>query len=685
MKKRSLFRKLAFRTKVSLSIITILVVFGVSLSLIMSRYVSQALLGENRLRGISNAVNLSARVVEPLLSIDFLELRNLVDEIAKTNKDVAYAFVLDRAGDPLVHTFSGGFPTDLMLANSVQDSETYHIRLLSAGSGLIDDFAAPVLIAEDRVGTVRIGMSRSRVQEVVGRLLWTIFLTMGTGILAAGVVSPALARAVTRRIQVLHGAAREIIKGNLDVQTAQPPDNHCWELVECGRTQCPAYGDTKRRCWYVPGTLCPFCADSPYEWKILQCRNCEIYKCNAGDEIQDLAEFFDTMALTLKDRLEDLKKTEENLKQQQKIFQTILDVTPDIVSLQDQELRYRAVNKAFCTFTGMGEKDILGKTDEDLFPADQARQNSLENREVLQRKDVISTEKKIGRQNGGRWLHVIKTAVLNPDGDVSGILCTSRDITEMKDLQDIIIRSQRMETLGQLAAGVAHEVNTPLGIILGYAQLCKEDVAKGTEAFENLLIIEKYARVCRNIVSDLLRFSKQMESVKRPLDINEMLGQVAGVVEHTYSLDRIRIARDFEKDLPPVFGDHEKLEQAVMNLINNAYDAIGTDGVITLSTSHDRDKGEVVIRVKDTGKGIPPEIRDRVFDPFFTTKGVGKGTGLGLSVTFGIVKDHGGTIDLQSTCPPTGQRPEDSGQGAGPGSGTVFTFRLPVHRAAEKG
>jgi two-component system, NtrC family, sensor kinase len=684
MKRLSPFRRLTFRTKILLSIIAILLLFGVSLSFIISMYVSEALLQENRLRGVSIAINLSARAVEPILSIDFLELRNLVDESTRINRDVAYAFVMDKAGDPLVHTIAGGFPVDLRFVNPVEDSEIYSSRLVSMGTERIDDFAVPVLIAADRIGTVRIGMSRSRVQEVMGRLLWTIFLSIGSGILIVGAVSTALVRTVTSRIQVLHRAAGEIIKGNLDVHTAFPRKDHCWQLMGCSRSECPAYGDTRRRCWYVPGTLCPDCADRPYEWKMANCRNCEIYKCSAGDEIQELADFFDTMALTLKERIEALKNTEESLKQQQRIFQTILDVTPDMVSLLDEALRYRAVNKAFCRFAGREEEDILGKTHEDLFPAGEAQEHLREDREVLERKKTISLEKKIGRGNGERWLHVIKSAVLNADGEVSGILCTSRDITELKEFQDRIIHSQRLETLGQLAAGVAHEINTPLGIILGYAQLCKEDVAKGTETFENLLIIEKYARICRTIVSDLLRFSRQMEGAKKPLDVNRILEQIASVVEHTFGLERVEVKRDFESRLPLVFGDQEKLEQAFVNLVNNAYDAIGNDGEITLSTAYDKDREEVVVRVSDTGKGISPEIRDRIFDPFFTTKGVGKGTGLGLSVTFGIVKAHGGTIDFESTFRDTAQAGGLPGRSAQREKGTTFTIRLPVHEERKK-
>jgi two-component system, NtrC family, sensor kinase len=666
----SFFRKLGFRTKISLSIIAILLLFGVGLSLIISKWVSQALLNENRMRGISNAVNLGARVVEPLLSEDLLVLKNLADELLRTDKDVIYTFILDRSGKPLVHTFSGGFPIELTQANAVQEGEVYHIQLLSTGDELINDFAVPVLVGNARLGTVRIGMSHARVQEVVRGILWTIVLTIGIGILIVGFVSTALARTVTRKIQVLHHAAEEIIKGNLDVRTAPSLQSHCWDIVECNQRDCPAYGDERGRCWYLVGTLCPTCVDGRYEKKFESCRHCEVYKSQAGDEIQDLAEFFDVMALTLKERLQALRRTEDNLMQQQRLFQTILDVTPDMVSLQDQDLRYQAVNKAFCQFAGKSETEILGKTDTEVFSGAQAEENHRENLKVLENRHTLNIEKRVGGLDGDRWLHVIKTAVIGPDGEVTGLLGTSRDLTELKNFQDRIIRSQRLESIGQLAAGIAHEINTPLGIILGYAQLSKEDVGPETELHESLSTIEKYARISRGIVADLLRFSRHTESIKRPLDMNQILNQIVGVLEHTFSLERIMIARELKASLPLVFGDQEKLEQAFVNLLNNARDAIGSDGQVRIWTAYDSSQEEVVVGVSDTGKGIPPEIREKIFDPFFTTKGVGKGTGLGLSVTFGIVKDHGGKIDFESAY---------AQKESGDKTGTTFIIRFPAY------
>ncbi len=667
-------RRLSFRTKTALSIITILLLLGIGLSVVISRNVSAALLREGKLRGISNALNLSARVAEPLLAMDFLQMKNLVDEMLQTNGDVSYTFILDKAGEPLVHTFSGGFPIELKNVNLVKSDEPYHIQLLTTGSELIDDFATPILIGSDRLGTVRIGMSHNQVQNTVNTLLVTIVLSIGFGILIVGLVSAALASRVTRKIQVLHRAAEEIIRDNLDIRISPPNPKNCWQIANCTKTDCPAYGDTMRRCWYIVGTLCPTCYNGPYKKKIGTCRSCEVYKASAGDEIQHLAEFFDIMALTLKDRLQELQETEKSLRQQQRVFRTILDVTPDMVTLQDRELRYQAVNKAFSRFIGKDYGDILGKTDAEVFPASLAGERYSESREVMLTKQPLRMEKKVKGAGGERWLHVIRTAVVNADGEVTGILCTSRDITEHKELQERIVLSQRLESIGQLAAGVAHEINTPLGIILGYAQLLLDDARPDTELHENLRIIEKYARVCKTIVADLLHFSRHTGDSKQPLNVNDLIGQVLGVAEHTFGLDRITIRRRLEQGLPLVFGDVEKLEQAFMNLLRNARDAIGSDGEIIVSTRYDRDKTEVVVSFIDSGQGIPGGIKDKIFDPFFTTKGVGKGTGLGLSVTFGIVKDHGGIIEFESPYP----SPSADSAGNG-GKGSAFYIHLPVY------
>jgi signal transduction histidine kinase len=235
-----------------------------------------------------------------------------------------------------------------------------------------------------------------------------------------------------------------------------------------------------------------------------------------------------------------------------------------------------------------------------------------------------------------------------------------------------------MATVGQLAAGVAHEINTPLQIILTHAQLLADEFPEGSEALEDLKLIEKQSKICGRIVADLLLYSRESQSIIDSIDINQIIEEVLAVLEHSLNIDRIYITKGFEPHLPPISGDSEKLKQVYINLLNNAHEAIGTDGAITITTHHDGDAGEIVISFMDSGRGIPPEIINKIFDPFFTTKGVGEGTGLGLSVTFGIIKDHGGHIEVES--PPCAARLKivESGEGDKRGPGTAFIIRLPT-------
>ncbi|MBC2744916.1 MAG: hypothetical protein HGJ93_18295 [Desulfosarcina sp.] len=273
---------------------------------------------------------------------------------------------------------------------------------------------------------------------------------------------------------------------------------------------------------------------------------------------------------------------------------------------------------------------------------------------------------------------MVKIPVRDAGGKVVGLLCSSRDITEFKRVQEKLAQSQKMESVGQLVAGVAHEINTPLGIILGYVQLLIEEIEPGTQNYQDLQTVEKQAKICRKIVSDLLRFSRHTESTMKPLDVRESIKEVLAVVEHAYRLDRVSIVRRFAPELPMIVGDKDKIKQAVINLVNNAFDAISGEGVITVGAGYDPTSAEVVITVADTGAGIPPEKIDRIFDPFFTTKPVDKGTGLGLSVTFGIIQEHGGEIEVES--PP----PRESLAAEGVFSGTLFTIHLPVADQAGK-
>jgi PAS domain S-box-containing protein len=664
--------KLGFRSKIHLGTISLILLFGIVSFFVVSRIMEEALLEENRNRGISIATNLAHRIAEPLLAMDFFRMKNLIDEALSLSDDISYIFVLSVRRETIVHTFKGGFPVDLKMANAVSDTQSYNIQLLDTGNELIYDFAIPVFISDDRFGVIRIGISRTKVQETINRLLQTIFLATLLIVIIAVFVETFFARTITQRINILRRSSEEAIMGDLDAQTAPIWKQNCWDIMSCDKSECPAYGDTRRRCWYIVGTLCPSCVEGDYAQKIEACRKCKVYKKNAGDEIQHLAESFDVMAMSLNEHISGLEETEKRLTQQGQLLQTILDATPDIVGLQDRELAYKAVNKAFCQFVSKEEEDIIGKTDFDIFPEDLVEKNRLENLKVMETGKSFEKQEEIKNSGGMRWLHVVKIPVNDPDGNIAGILWSGRDITELKHIQARLIQFQKMESMGPLAAGIAHELNTPLGIILGYAQLLKEDFKEDSPMHEDLGVIENQSKICRKIVGDLLRFSRQTESTLTRLDINQSIEEVVSVVEHTFKLDRVKIERDYHSDLPTVKWDKDKLKQVFVNLLNNAHDAIDTDGTINITTSFDKDNSEIMVSVADTGMGIPPEIMDRIFDPFFTTKRVDQGTGLGLSVTFGIIQEYGGRIEVQS--PPWSTK----GEKISDARGTVFIIHLPV-------
>jgi PAS domain S-box-containing protein len=468
----------------------------------------------------------------------------------------------------------------------------------------------------------------------------------------------------------------EIVRGNLDVQAGFSPEKYCWDIINCNCQECPAHGDVRRRCWYLAGTLCPNCQDRQYPLKLENCRHCSVYKQNFGDELQDLAEAFDAMAMTVKKHIEELTEREKTIARQQGLLKTIMNVTPDFITLQDKELTYTFAGKAFCDYFNLKEEDVVGKTDFDIFPGDQAEQNVQEGRQILGTGHPLAKELSLKGPEEQQWFHVIKVPVYDQDGSIMGLLLTARDISMLKKFQEQLIQSQKMEDLGRLAGGVAHEINTPLGIILGYSQLLMDDI-KDEELLEGMKIIEKQTKVCRNIVADLLGFARNSQSFSETVDVNASIRKVVNLVEHIFFLKRIKVCTLLDENIPPTTGDQARLKQVWLNLLNNAADAIGTDGNIFVQSRLRSEGQSFEVSVTDTGTGVAKVNLSKVFDPFFTTKEVGKGTGLGLSVSFGIIKDHGGVISVAS--PPLEQYlPTDCQRTEHMGMGTVFVVELPL-------
>jgi PAS domain S-box-containing protein len=263
----------------------------------------------------------------------------------------------------------------------------------------------------------------------------------------------------------------------------------------------------------------------------------------------------------------------------------------------------------------------------------------------------------------------IAIAPLRSDSpDTTGALVVLEDVTARTRLEEQLMQREKLSSIGLLAAGVAHEVNTPLTGVSSYTQMLLGMLPETDPKHALLQKVRRQADRASNIVNNLLNFSRTGGATEfNELDLHRVLDDTLQLLEPQLRRNQIELARDYDSSLPKVFGNAGKLQQVFTNLLLNARDAIPEGGCITLRTTTS-DEGSVIIEVSDTGIGIAPENVAKIYDPFFTTKGVGRGTGLGLAVSYGIVQEHSGHIAVQSL----------------PGRGTTFRITLPTVNAHER-
>jgi two-component system NtrC family sensor kinase len=238
----------------------------------------------------------------------------------------------------------------------------------------------------------------------------------------------------------------------------------------------------------------------------------------------------------------------------------------------------------------------------------------------------------------------------------------NRMVETLVETQHKLVHQEKLASMGQLAAGVAHEINNPLGSILLLSDVMNKEISEDDPHREDLEMIIKETTRCKNIVSDLLNFSRQQQVLAQDTDLHNLMEKTIREVEKKSDFKEVKIIRQFSTDLPTIQADPDQLQQVFTNLLNNAAEAMENGGTITLSTRH-VDQKQVEIKISDTGIGIPEENLGKLFTPFFTTKALGKGTGLGLSIVYGIIKMHRGQIHVSSQV----------------GVGPDFTITLPIN------
>jgi two-component system NtrC family sensor kinase len=359
-------------------------------------------------------------------------------------------------------------------------------------------------------------------------------------------------------------------------------------------------------------------------------------------------------------RTEELKKSEER-------YRSLVESAEDFIFTVDAEGRFQSMNSFTASFFGGRAEEFLGKSLSSLFQEKIAEKQLHLVRLVFNVGKSVRDEFEIQMGEHRIWLAGNFMPLKNEEGAVNAVLCIARDITENKSLERKLINAEKLASMGTLAAGVAHEVNNPLGVMLGFCDLLLRRSDKSSQEYEDLKTIERQGLHCKQVVENLLSFARLGEGGSEYADLNGCLSDIIKVVKHTLDMHDIVLVLSTGENLPRVDADSRQLQQVFLNLINNAISAMPTGGTLKIRTFLERPTRKAVIQFQDDGIGIKEEDMDHIFEPFFTTKPEGEGTGLGLFVSYGIITKYGGTIDCVSHHA-SSVKPR----------GTIFTIKLPT-------
>jgi len=394
-----------------------------------------------------------------------------------------------------------------------------------------------------------------------------------------------------------------------------------------------------------------------------------------------------------------IRLEEEKLREQNKEMETVLNGIQDFILVITPEREVVEVNESFLKFMNYSRKRVIGKKCYDVFnevtrkssnchlvcPLKKALINNRPCQEILTR---------LGPDNKPRYTELTIFPIWEKDGRISKFIEISRDITkrkleeeeltgrlekmveerthQLKETHEKLLHQDKMASLGKLSASVVHEINNPIAGILNLTVLMRRILEEGDsnpedlERFKEYLdLMNKETRRISKIVSNLLAFSRQSKMEIKQIDLNRLVERILLLNSNLLKLNGVGVEKIFNPTLPPLLGSEDQLQQVIMNLVSNAVESMAPlqESVLSIETSHSLNDNYVMIRMKDTGSGITPEDLPKLFEPFFTTKKRGKGVGLGLSVAYGIIKEHGGNIHVDSKI----------------GKGTTFEITLPLN------
>jgi len=402
----------------------------------------------------------------------------------------------------------------------------------------------------------------------------------------------------------------------------------------------------------------------------------------------------ETIYAELANNQAEIERKNRELLQAKEFTENILRSMVAALIVVDSEEKINMVNQATLNLLGYKKEEIIEKPVKIILASSKQKRRPFDESYLNRFKESSIRELEIDlRSKSGEKIPVTLSSspMRNSEGKTIGVIGVARDLREtkrllaeaataeaerakaqeleraykeLKDLQSQLIHSERLASIGQLAAGVAHEINNPLGGILVYSHLLHEDLKEDDPKGANVEKIIKEASRCKDIVKRLLDFARQPEPKVEPTSINVLLEETLSLIKDQALFHNIKITQKFHPSLPNVMGDSSQLQQAFMNIILNAAEAMDGKGNLIITTDTLRDSPFLVVSITDNGRGIPPGDIKRLFEPFFTTKKAGHGTGLGLAITARIIERHNGSIEVESKL----------------GQGATFIIKLPLKK-----
>jgi histidine kinase len=666
------FRDFSLKNKIYFSMLVVMLFISAAIALLARGILVSSLTKELEHRGVAIAQSISERGSGYILDNNLPALTALVFDTALLGERkllVSYIFITSLDNKLLAHTMVRPFPEDLITANIIEPEEDAGTKLVQVEGEEAYDVAVPVLEGIYRIATVHVGLSKRHIDNLVGKLRTTFLGFISLVIVIIFLISHRISRYITQPVTKLIEMSDEISKGNLNFKLDLGSQYQDLLSEHAKDELCPAFHNSDLPCWHVDRTMGT--GDKRLKddkSKPNYCMECVIRRRDIGDEVLQLADSFIYMVRSIRLFRNRLHESENK-------YRSLFVSGPDpIFVLRSGSYEILDANPRAEEIYGYKFRDLSGMSFLKLETEDNTGSIAQFPYDNLEEGACVFYPKIIHTRRDGRPFFVNMHACKTRYADKNAVIVSTTDITDMIEKDAQLIQAGKMTTLGEMSAGIAHELNQPLNAIkMGSDYLnmvaARPDALSMDQLKQVTSDISEQVDRATEIINTLRAFGRKADLIAEKIDINTPVHAIVKLIGKQLELQNIQLRLDLREDLPRISAHSNRLQQVFYNLISNARDAINlksdehaSSEERSITVSSFKRNGKVAMRVEDTGIGIDESRKEKIFEPFFTTKETGQGMGLGLAISYGIVKDYGGEIVVDSEM----------------GTGTSFTILFPA-------